>query len=407
MIRRRKRSVNTLWRIALQIGGRSRRESGEIKRSHRNAMAQKIEPALLVKRMFDCVKGTDELSQDELRQWLKKKDLDEWREMLDKFKDKLSKATEPLRFDQGEPGYNFLCDMFFCCVEEDLYEHLTVTITWLEQLEKAIKHDFAPFRQNSKAMLRACLKNNLDMVGALFSKRFTIETQFLGMWSVINLDESDIMLELTLLEAMARPVYLIAEYNNSKTNDPVCQALIIINKCLEIAGKRLSLVNKIEKIRNFLKSFVLQLLDLCESSEEIRIFLNKDDNLGGISVKGTMSLPRINQAMQLNFNEFVNHDYCQQVARTNFYRKTSFKNKTNGPLVLTWHIFVQILKTPLVCLGHSLAKVKGIIIPRGQNVTANQSVEQVPLQNLQHQDIIVTGKWCLYLSFKGVEEMGT
>ena len=397
----RKRSVQELWRIALQIAGRPKRKtSGELKRSHQNAMARSIEPALMVNRMFDCVKGTGDLSQEELRQELKKKNLEEWRDMLDNFKDKLSNATELPRFDQDKPGYNLVCDMFFSCVEEDLYEHLRATITWLVKLQNDTIHDFAMqgFRQNNKAMLRACRKNDLDMVSALFSKEFTIKTQLLEKWNVIDLDESDIMLQLTLLEAMARPVYLIAQYNNNKTDDPVYQALRIINKCSEIAGRRLSLINKIEEISDLLKNFVIRMLDLCESSEEIRVFLNKDDNLGSISLKGTMRLPRINQAMQLNFKEFVNHDYCQQMARANFYQMTSFKNRKDGSLVLMWHIFVQVLKTPFVCLGHSLAKVKGIINPRGQNVTVNQAVEQVPLKSQESRDDIMTGKDCFSIT---------
>ena len=110
---RRKRSANQLWRIALQLEGRSKRDSAEIKRSHRKTMALQIVPALMVNRMFDCVKGAGELSQEDLRQELRKKDSEEWREMLDIFKDKLSKATDLPRIDQGKP-YNLLCDMFLC-----------------------------------------------------------------------------------------------------------------------------------------------------------------------------------------------------------------------------------------------------------------------------------------------------
>ena len=119
----------------------------------------------------------------------------------------------------------------------------------------------------------------------------------------------------------------------------------------------MSLDNQIGEIKNSLKAFVLKMLQLCESWEEIETFFNKDDNLCGLSLKGTMLLPRINQAMQLHFKEFVNHDYCQQVMRDTFYHNTPLKNRGDEDVVLIGRVIIQILKTPFVCLLHSLAKV--------------------------------------------------
>ena len=351
MSSRRKGSVDHLRGIELQDLGRSR--------------GRAVQPGLLVIRMVSCVKGDDELDQLEIRKELKRKHFKTWKEVLYKLLEHpLFKGTNPTRFSKDNSGRIFLHNLLFSCVEEDLHDHLEVTIKWIDDVEKAFpqefKNEITSFKKNNKAMLRACKKNRLSMVSALKRAGFGIETQLLKKESMMNMDDKDLMLELSRLEAMAKPAYLISHFLHDNTMDPIVEVLRTINGCSKIAGRRLSMINKIEEIRTSAKDFLLKIFDLCENSGEIKTFLNKDDDLGGISLKGTMLLPRINQAMQLHFKEFVNHDYCQQEARRLFYRDTSFKNRTDGHFVLLERVCLQALKTPFVCFGHTLAKLQYI-----------------------------------------------
>ena len=401
MIGTRGRTVAELWRIALQIRGqgqvRSRKNSNDIRR---DAVNRELQSDGFLKRMVSCVKGTDELDQGEIRKLLNSIDAEAWKKMLNKLTSGVGSFAGRLgSFAENTPGHTLLCDLFLYCVEDDLFEHLDVTIDWLDDLEQTINADLASFKKNNKALLRACRRNHLDAVDALLKGGFMIETQVLKIgdgcredvsrswkWWVgdpMNMKDKDLMLELSRLEAMAKPVYLISQYNRNPTvHDPIYRALQIINKCYEIAGRRMSHINQIEVIRNSLKDFVLEMLHLCENSEEVETFLNKDDNLCGISLKGTMLLPRINQAMHLHFKEFVNHDYCQQVTRDTFYRQTPFKNRGDGNIALIGRIMVQIVKTPFVCLLHSLTKAARIAVYSNAENGGRGQAEELPLQNM-------------------------
>ena len=128
--------------------------------------------------------------------------------------------------------------------------------------------------------------------------------------------------------------------------------------------------NHIHAIRKLLEAFVLKMLHLCENSKEVETFLNKDGHLCGISLEGTMLLPRIDQAMQLRFKGFVNHDYCQQVMRDTFYLdQISLKNRGDNGFFFIIQIIVQVVKTPFVSLIHSLRKVRRIFCPKVRHIS--------------------------------------
>ena len=50
--------------------------------------------------------------------------------------------------------------------------------------------------------------------------------------------------------------------------------------------------NKLDDISKGLKRFIYMLLDLCEGKRQVEIFLGQDDDINGISIKGSTMLPR-------------------------------------------------------------------------------------------------------------------
>ena len=179
--------------------------------------------------------------------------------------------------------------MFFSLVEEDLDEHLAHTVAWLGNLE--VLHlgnlDLSSFKENNAAMVRACRRNDHDTVFALYMAGFRIRTS-LGTGNFFIVDEcnEDIAMQITRLEALARPVYILAEYNFGDNEDPVARTFRLIDICHTIVETRRALISKIEGINETLKEFVGKMLDLCEVTEEIEFFLDHDDEVEDVSLRG-------------------------------------------------------------------------------------------------------------------------
>ena len=223
------------------------------------------------------------------------------------------------------------------------------------------------FKKNNTAFLRACKKGDFEMVSVLYKAGYNVETKicegldFKSDYMFLDESDADLMCELSLLEALASPPYLLAMHRQyrefdptqslshdkgirrqqSLLADPILCALRLVKICSTIANKRKTMINKIDDINKSLKKFTTKMLDLCRGSQEITLFLKRDDNLEDVSVRGTNLLPRINQAIHLEFQEFVMHDFCQHEVRELYYGNTPFKKSNRGPIFMLAHLLLQ------------------------------------------------------------------
>ena len=294
------------------------------------------------------------------------------------------------------------------------------TIKWLNWFKKnsypfeglecstSIKH----FKKNNQAFIRACKKGDFETVSMMYEEGFDVYTkilcdklQFKSDYMFLNESDADLMSEFSLLEAIASPPFLFAmhehyeEFDPNQTlrhsketqkqhallADPILCAMRLIKICSTIANRRKAMINKVDDINKSLKSFTTKMLDLCSGSEEITLFLKHDDNLEDVAVRGSNLLPRINQAIYLEFKEFVMHDSCQNVIRESYYGNTPFRKRTEGTLFMLAHFLLQVVKTPFVCLGHSLAKVVCFAKNRAKKTTSRQNSLEENNRNAQQR----------------------
>ncbi len=256
-------------------------------------------------RLREVLGHSDELDQATIRDYLEKNEASDWEEVLSSLS--ASEAFSSVGRDDARFSelLSFLDTVFSACVEEELEEHLRRTVNWSRELEARGVIDcvrMMAFKTNHQAMVRACKRNDLQVVHLLYRDGFRLEStmeQPETCARTIQLHDEgkqvkDMLREMTLLEAIGNPIYLLAEQRVDGT-DPVHRAFQLIKVCRTIVSMKKAFINKVEAMENSLKSFLEKMLDLCEGAEEVELFLEQDDDIEEVSSRGTTLLPRIYQ----------------------------------------------------------------------------------------------------------------
>ena len=175
----------------------------------------------------------------------------------------------------------FLRDILLACVEENLNDHLEVTLKWISHLDEQHRDKLciASLKmQINDPILKAGKKMNIAAVFALYREGFHIQS-FAHSNQVINQLEHELMKSLDKLEGRAGIIYLLAEYKHGSVEknykDPVDQAMRLIRQCSNIAKAHFLLEEKAKKIKISLEKFVVKILSLCDRGE-VEKFLKRD-----------------------------------------------------------------------------------------------------------------------------------
>eukprot|EP00095_Tigriopus_kingsejongensis_P004592 maker-scaffold416_size178335-snap-gene-0.25 protein:Tk04592 transcript:maker-scaffold416_size178335-snap-gene-0.25-mRNA-1 annotation:"short transient receptor potential channel 5-like" len=215
-------------------------------------------------------------------------------------------------------------------------------------------------KHNNEAMVRASKKHELPTVGTMFKHGFRISSALFddSDRDDLGIQHHDVNLELARLEAMANPAYLVAEARYDRV-DPVRRAFHLLEAVQERSAGLIAFGNKLELITKTVRRFVWTLLNNCEGKKQVELFLGQDDDIDGLSLKGSTLLPRIYQGLQLNLEDFVTHDNCQQVIREAFYggqERDQLAEESSLDYVIT--TLIQLVGTPWYSLWYILYKLK-------------------------------------------------
>ncbi len=217
-------------------------------------------------------------------------------------------------------------------------------------------------------MVRACKRNDIEQVRLMYEHGFAIacilaydfQDEFKDIKEEGGADWShrDVMVELDLFEAMTKPAYMLAvayvkvgqqhvrvqfvfrqrkrvHDSSFQNRDPVRIAFNHLQTCSELSQTVKAFTNKLDQIVATLRHFTLKMLGLCGDKEQVVVgehelfmhkssvkvphqieeFLDQDDDINGLSIKGNSIMPRVYQALQLDHVDFVTHDSSQQVTR--------------------------------------------------------------------------------------------
>ncbi|XP_067232402.1 short transient receptor potential channel 6a [Chanodichthys erythropterus] len=105
---------------------------------------------------------------------------------------------------------------------------------------------------------------------------------------------------------LASPAYL-----SLSNEDPVLAALELSNELASLANIEKEFKNEYRKLSMQCKDFVVGLLDLCRSTEEVEAILNGEED-ETLELPGRPSLFRLKLAIKYELKKFVAHPNCQQ-----------------------------------------------------------------------------------------------
>ncbi|CAI5643592.1 short transient receptor potential channel 6a isoform X1 [Oreochromis niloticus] len=107
---------------------------------------------------------------------------------------------------------------------------------------------------------------------------------------------------------LASPAYL-----SLSNEDPVLAALELSNELAMLANIEKEFKNDYSRLSSQCKDYVVGLLDLCRSTEEVEAILNGEtDSDDSYDVPGRPSLTRLKLAIKYELKKFVAHPNCQQ-----------------------------------------------------------------------------------------------
>ncbi|XP_029924653.1 short transient receptor potential channel 6a [Myripristis murdjan] len=107
---------------------------------------------------------------------------------------------------------------------------------------------------------------------------------------------------------LARPAYL-----SLSNEDPVLAALELSNELAVLANIEKEFKNDYRRLSSQCKDYVVGLLDLCRSTEEVEAILNGEtDSEDSYDLPGRQSLARLKLAIKYELKKFVAHPNCQQ-----------------------------------------------------------------------------------------------
>ncbi|XP_031427340.1 short transient receptor potential channel 6a isoform X2 [Clupea harengus] len=130
-------------------------------------------------------------------------------------------------------------------------------------------------------------------------------------------------------KGLASPAYL-----SLSNEDPVLAALELSNELATMANIEKEFKNDYKRLSIQCKDFVVGLLDLCRSTEEVEAILNGEVD-ESLEVPGRPSLIRLKLALKYELKKFVAHPNCQQQLLSIWYEHVSgLRQQTTAVMVL-------------------------------------------------------------------------
>ena len=220
-----------------------------------------------------------------------------------------------------------------------------------------------PLKRNHEAMLRVIRRKKFNAVDLFFSNGFRI-TSVLAYDFIKTKkkylrepddDLVDFLTELEFLEAMTSPLYIISEAKH-RSIDPVKRAFGHLHTTTELTKTKKEFNNTFEAMRATLEEFIVCLMEACNGTSQINLFLEQDDAIEGLSVEYSKIMPRINQALSLELKDFVTHDNCQQSLRNLYYDERYERVMDKGFWAKFIYIILELNLLPWYAFWFLLAK---------------------------------------------------
>jgi len=158
------------------------------------------------------------------------------------------------------------------CVDADKSQHLSSTLAWLDNVnENDELLNSSEVKVNSEVMVRACQRGEHFKALLLYQSGFKLTSRLAKHRDLEGEDDPmDVLLELSRLEAMATPVYLLAASRAEICGDPAHSALILLEVCAARMNELRVFEDRFEEIRGKLTTFLCRLLDCCDDKVEVR-----------------------------------------------------------------------------------------------------------------------------------------
>ncbi|XP_063058715.1 short transient receptor potential channel 6a [Engraulis encrasicolus] len=130
-------------------------------------------------------------------------------------------------------------------------------------------------------------------------------------------------------KGLASPAYL-----SLSNEDPVLAALELSNELASLANIEKEFKNDYKRLSIQCKDFVVGLLDLCRSTEEVEAILNGEVDETA-ELPGRPSFIRLKLALKYELKKFVAHPNCQQQLLSIWYENVAgLRQQTTGVMVL-------------------------------------------------------------------------
>ncbi|XP_029029611.1 short transient receptor potential channel 6a [Betta splendens] len=149
---------------------------------------------------------------------------------------------------------------------------------------------------------------------------------------------------------LASPAYL-----SLSSEDPVLAALELSNELASLADIEKEFKNDYCRLSNQCKDYVVGLLDLCRSTEEVEAILNGEtDSEDSYEPPGRPSLARLKLAIKYELKKFVAHPNCQQQLLSIWYENLpGLRQQTTGIKLLV--VLAVAVGLPWLALAYWLA----------------------------------------------------
>eukprot|EP00092_Neocalanus_flemingeri_P006843 GFUD01007388.1.p1 GENE.GFUD01007388.1~~GFUD01007388.1.p1 ORF type:complete len:851 (-),score=173.68 GFUD01007388.1:141-2651(-) len=220
-------------------------------------------------------------------------------------------------------------------------------------------------KKNNMAMIRACEKDNFEMVLTFFKFCFTIDAKKMRQANsntfalstnnrgsrfpllcryFENRDMEDILFHFRHFQATSKPAFMIGQLRNKiddeyesdydvldqiqngtfefqssfNNEDPVTESFHNAFVAKRLARDHVEYANKFKSIVKENRKFAVDMLDLCKTTDEAALFLStafKKETYFTETHIERMAHPRLEVAIVTRNIEFVAHDFCQQILR--------------------------------------------------------------------------------------------
>lgn len=203
-----------------------------------------------------------ELDEAAIKRFLDSRNPTEWQRVLQNIKHDIVEDTQLV-----ESGISL---DFLCFINNVLKvsadgttspAHLDRTLTWVDEIDKT--YPAIRIKINHEAMVRASRRNEIPLVSAFYKRGFRIHSAL--FWDSksdeVLMEHADINLELTRLEALANPAYLIAEAKYDQV-DPIARSFHLLETVQEWSSSLIAFGNTLDLISKMIKKFIWVMLNL-------------------------------------------------------------------------------------------------------------------------------------------------